>query len=121
MIKFKDLLKETSWESTSWTKDGKTVTIKQILDLTKNVSVEEIPIDDDFKNLMIKHTIDKNRVKNADLSKPILLLVDDRGKILSILDGNHRAHKAIETGQKNILGKKINVNKLPPEIQDVLK
>jgi len=99
---------DTYWE------DGDTrVTIKEIIKFltdnkipVKNVGLEKI------KPIIIKQsykTKNKNRVKNASLEYPIIV-IKSNGKYKSILDGNHRAFKAIESGAKNIKVQEIDLN-----------
>ena len=47
----------------------------------------------------------KERLENADLSYPILLVADDNGDILTLLDGGHRITKAVNLGHKTIKAK----------------
>ena len=109
-------------EDTSWENNGKKITLQQLLDVIKNYPVVQAPIEK-VKKIYLRPTdgcIEPDRVSNADIKYPIIIVVDDSGNYKYILDGNHRANKAIENGSKTIPAKLVNIKKLPPEFQDVL-
>ena len=54
-------------------------------------------------------------------AKQIAILVDDENKLISIIDGHHRIHKAIKKGLKTIKAKLIPINSLPKKFQKVFK
>lgn len=100
----------TSWED----EDGKIkVTIKDVIkhldenDIpVKTVSVDKIKsiiIDQDYKNK------NKNRVNASSLEYPIIV-IKKNGKYKSILDGNHRAFKAVNSNAKNIKLREIDLS-----------
>ena len=110
-------------EDTSWTNDeDETVTLKQLLDAIKDYPTIEAPIEK-VKKISLKPDgdgIEPDRVSNADITYPIIIVVDDSGNYKHVLDGNHRANKAIDAGLKFIPAKLVNIKKLPREFQDVL-
>lgn len=112
----KEELNNTSWE----TEDGK-VTLTQLLDATKDIPVENIPLEK-LKPFLLKWDDKKEliRIDKVDLTYPILVFVKGN-KFLTIIDGNHRVHKAIQQGEKEIKGKLIEIDKLPERIRKVFK
>jgi len=100
----------TSWED----EDGKIkVTIKDVIKYLdgndipiKTVSLDKIKpiiIDQDYKNK------NKNRVNASNLEYPIIV-IKKNGKYKSILDGNHRAFKAVNSNAKNIKVREIDLS-----------
>jgi hypothetical protein len=100
----------TSWED----EDGKIkVTIKDVIKYLdendipiKTVSLDKIKpiiIDQDYKNK------NKNRVNASSLEYPIIV-IKKNGKYKSILDGNHRAFKAVNSNAKNIKVREIDLS-----------
>jgi hypothetical protein len=59
------------------------------------------------------------KIEKADLRYPILIFVDDDGKFISIIDGHHRAQKAVRNGLKTIKAKQIPISQLPKKIKKV--
>lgn len=115
------LIKSAGLHDTYWENNGKRTTLLDLLEATKDIKVEKIPLD------WIKpHLLDWNgeeeeikKIEKADLNYPILIFVDDDGKFLSIIDGHHRAQKAVRHEMKFIDGKIIPINLLPKEIREV--
>jgi hypothetical protein len=110
-------------EDTSWTgSDGKTITLQQLLDTIKNYPVVQAPIEKVEKIIIKKDTggIESDRLNAADVKYPIIIVVDDNKNYKYVLDGNHRANKAIAADLKSIPAKLVNIKKLPQEFQDVL-
>ena len=110
-------------EDTSWTgSDGKTITLQQLLDAIKNYPVVQAPIEKVEKIIIKKDSggIESDRLNAADTKYPIIIVIDDSGNYKYVLDGNHRANKAIEAGLKAIPAKLVNIKKLPQEFQGVL-
>ncbi len=100
----------TSWED----EDGKIkVTIKDVIKYldendipVKTISLDKIKpiiIDQDYKNK------NKNRVNASSLEYPIIV-IKKNGKYKSILDGNHRAFKAVNSNAKNIKVREIDLS-----------
>ena len=112
---------DTTWSDV----DGKTtVTMQDVEDkLTElKASVISIPVED-IKHLDIhtRHKPNKtpeqvkstyDRAMKADLKYPIII-TNYNGKYDMILDGNHRLHKAIETGENNIRARVLDLSKTP--------
>ena len=100
------------------------VTIKEVIKfLDKNkVPVKSVSIDK-IKPIIIKQsykTKNKDRVKNASLEHPIIV-IKKNGKYKSILDGNHRAFKAVDSDAKNINIQEIDLDSLttPKEYKEL--
>ena len=115
-------VKKEGLEDTSWEDNGKKITLQQLLDVIKNYPVVQAPIEKVKKISLTLRSggIEPDRVTNANIKYPIIIVVDDSGNYKSILDGNHRANKAIQNGSETIPAKLVNIKKLPPEFQDVL-
>ena len=101
---------DTFWEDET----GKTkVTIKDVVKYlddsdipVKNVSIDKIKpiiIDQDYKNK------NKKRVEASNLEYPIIV-IKKNGKYKSILDGNHRAFKAVNSDKKSIKVREIDLS-----------
>ena len=121
MIRLKDLLLE-SLEDTSWESSGKKITLKQLLDVIKDYPVENVSVEKLEKIILKKDSggIESQRLSRADIKYPIIVVVDDDGTYKYILDGNHRANKAIDAGLKTIPAKLINPKNLPDKFQGIL-
>jgi len=111
-------LSDTCWSSS----DGTKVTLKEVIDATEDIPVEDIDVD-----ILRPHLLswdgdneESKKIQKADLSYPILVLVDDDGEVLYILDGNHRLHKAIDNELETIKAKMIPSSSLPEKIKKVL-
>lgn len=119
---WKDL--KENLEDTYWTgNNGKKITLLQLLDAIKDYPVIRAPIEKVEKIIIKKGSggIESNRLSAADTKYPIIIVIDDNGNYKYVLDGNHRANKAIDAGLKSIPAKLVNIKKLPEEFQDVLK
>ena len=99
-IKIYEDFKDPELEKTSWqvTKGDKTIkiTLQDVLDVLDDVCQIDPK---ELEHLLIKTKRDPKRVSRADLSYPIILL-KKAGKIISILDGQHRVVKALESGDE---------------------
>jgi hypothetical protein len=111
-----------SLEDTSWTKNNNTITLVEILDITKDIKVQEI----DVKTLK-EYVLDWDgnpkeieKIEKSDLKYPILVLINDDESIKYILDGNHRVQKAIKGCLCTIKGKLITFSELPSYVKKVL-
>jgi hypothetical protein len=112
----KEGLHDTSWEN-----DGNKVTLIDLLRATKDIPVENISVEE-LKPHLLTWDNDKEEIKkidNADLKYPILIFVDNDGEFISIIDGHHRAQKAVRKGLEIIKGKIIPINSLPKDIRKV--
>jgi hypothetical protein len=112
-------LKDTSWEDDN----GNKVTLIDLLNVIKDIPVTRVPLTK-IKPHLLTWDGDKKedkKIEKADLRYPILIFINDKGKFLTIIDGHHRAHKAIKKGLKNIKVKLIPINSLPKEMKKVFK
>jgi len=102
---------------TSWSNDTDTITLQDILELTKHIKQINLPINDNLKSKLLHwegNPEEIERVNQVTVSNqfPILIMVDEQGQIDWILDGNHRIHKAIQSQAKTIPAKLIRPNNL---------
>lgn len=93
-----------NWNSTKWVSEsGRMVTIQEVLGKLQDEPLELLDINS------IRHlsrvVIDDFRKKNADLSFPIIIVVEKGGQYQMILDGHHRLQKAIDKGHTHIYAK----------------
>jgi hypothetical protein len=112
-------LHDTSWEND----EGDKITLIDLLDATEDIPVKKIFLNKIKSKLITWDGDDKEiaKIEKADLRYPILILVDDNNKFISIIDGHHRAHKALRNGLKKINAKIIPINSLPKNIRKVFK
>ena len=107
---------------TSWSDDADTITLQDILELTKHIKQINLPINDNLKSKLIHwdgNPEEIERINQVTVSKqfPILVMLDGKGQIDWILDGNHRLHKAIKSQAKTIPAKLIK----PSDLSDKAK
>jgi hypothetical protein len=110
---------------TDWTdEEGNKVTLQDILDMTKNVPQKDYPTEKLSKVVLNwdDNPEEVERVGQVEISKqyPILIMVDEAGKIKWILDGNHRAQKALRAKAKTIPAKLIKPSMLDAKAKKVL-
>ena len=118
-----DLLNE-GLHDTSWQNDkGDKITLVDLLDATEDIPVKNISVNKIKSKLLTWDDDDKEvaKIEKADLQYPILIFVDDDGKFISIIDGHHRAQKAVRHKLKTIKAKIIPINSLPKNIGKVFK
>ena len=110
-------LHDTSWEND----EGDKVTLIDLLDATEEIPVKNIPVDKIKSKLLTWDNDDKEiaKIEKADLEYPILIFVDDNNKFISIIDGHHRAQKAVRHKLEKIKAKLIPINSLPKNIRKV--
>jgi hypothetical protein len=116
---------EEGGADTSWTdEEGNKITLQDILDLTKAIPQKDYPTE---KLAKIVLNWDDNpeeieRIEQVEVSKqyPILIMVDERGEIQWILDGNHRAQKALQSKSKTIPAKLIKPSNLDAKAKKIL-
>jgi hypothetical protein len=110
-------LHDTSWEND----EGDKVTLIDLLDATEDIPVKNIPVDKIKSKLLTWDDDDKEvaKIEKSDLQYPILIFVDDDNKFISIIDGHHRAQKAVKHKLKTIKAKLIPINSLPKNIKKV--
>ncbi len=91
--------------------------VSDIIELAKNKPVKEVnpkSIDYDFSSRKEDESETNKRVMDANLSYPILVVQNDKGKIFGILDGTHRLQKALTMGLDKIKVKIFNKEELLP-------
>jgi hypothetical protein len=105
---------DTSWIGA----DNEIITLQDILELTKNIKIVNLPTE---KLAPIVLNWNDNpeeieRISQVEISTqyPILVMVDEQNKIQWILDGNHRAQKALRAKAKTIPAKLIKPSNLNP-------
>ena len=112
-------LHDTSWENEEVDK----ITLMDLLNATEDIPVSEISVEE-LKQHLLTWDGDENEIKkieSADLQYPILIFINDDGEFVSIIDGHHRAQKAVRKGLETIKAKVISINSLPKEIRRVFK
>jgi hypothetical protein len=112
-------LHDTSWEND----EGDKITLIDLLNATEDIPVREISLNKIKSKLLTWDGNDEEiaKIEKADLQYPILIFVGDNNKFISIIDGHHRAHKALRKGLKKIKAKIIPINSLPKNIRKVFK
>jgi ParB-like chromosome segregation protein Spo0J len=113
----KEGLHDTSWENDK----GDKITLMDLLNATEDIPVEKISVEE-LKPHLLTWDGDEDEVKkieSADLQYPILIFVDNDGEFISIIDGHHRAQKAVRKGLETIKAKIIPINSLPKDIRKV--
>jgi len=111
---------DTAWED----EEGNKVTLQDILDMTKNVPQKDYPTKKLAKVVLNwdDNPEEVERIDQVEISKqyPILIMVDEAGKIQWILDGNHRAQKALRSKAETIPAKLIKPSMLDAKAKKVL-
>ena len=110
-------LHDTSWEND----EGDKITLIDLLNATEDIPVEKISVEE-LKPYLLTWDGDeeeKGKIDKADLQYPILIFVDNDGCFISIIDGHHRAQKAVKKGLETIKAKIIPINSLPKDIRKV--
>jgi hypothetical protein len=113
----KEGLHDTSWENDG----GDKITLIDLLNATEDIPVERISVEE-LKPHLLTWDGDEDEIKkidNADLQYPILIFVENDGEVISIIDGHHRAQKAVRKGLETIKAKIIPINSLPKKIRKV--
>ena len=110
-------LHDTSWQN----EEGNKITLMDLLDATQDIPVEEFSVEE-LKPHLLTWGGDEEEIKKiekAELKYPILIFVNDKGGVISIIDGHHRVQKAVRKGLKTIKGKLIPINSLPNKMKKV--
>jgi hypothetical protein len=107
---------------TSWSDDTDTITLQDMLELTKHIKQINLPINDKLKSKLVHwdgNPEEIERINQVTVSKqfPILVMLNEKGQIDWILDGNHRLHKAIQSQAETIPAKLIR----PSDLNDKAK
>ena len=120
MIKLKDILLEGLEDS--WESDNKKVTLRQLLNITKNIPTQEIEISKLLPFVLHKNNPKEyDNIEKSDLRYPILIITNSNGSIRQIIDGHHRIQKAIKYKFSKINGKLIKFDDLPNDFKDILR
>ena len=112
-------LHDTSWDNG----EGDKITLMDLLNDTEDISVSDISVEE-LKPHLLSWDGDEDEVRkidSADLQYPILIFVNDDGGFITIIDGHHRAQKAVRKGLETIKAKVIPINSLPKDIRRVFK
>jgi hypothetical protein len=119
MMGINEGLYDTSWEN----EEGDKITLMDLLNVTDYLPVEEISVEELKPHLLTWDGDDEEveKIESADLQYPILIFVNDDGNFISIIDGHHRAQKAVRKGLETIKAKVIPINSLPKDIRRVFK
>ena len=110
-------LHDTSWEND----EGDKITLMDLLSATEDIPVSNISVEE-LKPHLLSWDGEEEEIKkidSADLQYPILIFVNDEGEFISIIDGHHRAQKAVRKGLETIKAKIIPINSLPKDIRKV--
>ena len=110
-------LHDTSWEND----EGDKITLMDLLNATEDIPVQEISVEE-LKPYLLSWDGDEEenrKIDKADLQYPILIFLDTDGEFISIIDGHHRAQKAVRQGLETIKAKIIPINSLPKNIRKV--
>ena len=110
-------------EDTSWISGEDTITLQDILELTKDIKIINFPTKK-LANIVLNwdnNPEEIERISQVEVSSqyPILIMVDENGKILWILDGNHRAQKALRSNSETIPAKLIKPSNLNPKSKKI--
>ncbi len=104
--------------------DDEKITLQDILNLTKNIKVVNYPTQNLAKVVLNwdNNPEEIERISKVTVSSqyPILIMVDEQNKIQWILDGNHRAQKALRSKAKTIPAKLIKPSDLDTKAKKIL-
>ncbi|HUU89253.1 MAG TPA: hypothetical protein VMX17_16075 [Candidatus Glassbacteria bacterium] len=104
----------------SWTRNGKTVTLRKLLEITKDIPIQKIPISKLSSLALHSNNPDEQEnIEKSDLNYPVLIFVNDDNSVNFIVDGHHRVQKAIKHEIPTIGAKLIKLNDLPEDFQEV--
>lgn len=108
--------------NTFWENKENKITLFDLLNISSNFPEKHISLELLKSHLLSWEDVEEiSKIELVDLQYPILILVDDKEQILSILDGHHRTYKAIRLGLKTIKAKLIMINSLPPQFKSIFK
>ena len=117
MMGLNEGLNDTSWEND----EGDKITLTDLLNVTKDIPVKKISLNKIKSKLLTWDDDEKEitKIEKSNLQYPILIFVDDNNKFISIIDGHHRAQKAVRHKLKTIKAKLIPINSLPKDMRKV--
>ena len=107
----------------SWTNNNETITLKDILQLTNNIPVKQYDTEK-LAPIVLKwdgNPEEISKIERSNLKYPILVMVDDKENIKWILDGNHRAQKALRNKMPTISAKLIKPSDLTDKARRILQ
>jgi hypothetical protein len=108
---------------TSWSKDEDKITLQDILELTKDIKITNFPTKELAKIVLNwdNNPEEIERISQVEISSqyPILIMVDENDTIQWILDGNHRAQKALRSNSETIPAKLIKPSNLNPKSKKI--
>ena len=123
--RLKRIKEEQGGADTSWTGiDNETITLQDILELTKDIKTQNFPTKE-LASIVLNwdnNPEEIERISQVEVSSqyPILIMVDEQGKIQWILDGNHRAQKALSAKAETIPAKLIKPSNLNSKARKIL-
>jgi ParB-like chromosome segregation protein Spo0J len=123
--RLKQLKEADGGVDTSWTSiDNETITLQDILELTKDIKTQNFPTKE-LASIVLNwdnNPEEIERISQVEVSSqyPILIMVDEQGKIQWILDGNHRAKKALSAKAETIPAKLIKPSNLNSKAKKIL-
>ena len=108
---------------TSRSKDEDKITLQDILELTKDIKIINFPTKK-LANIVLNwndNPEEIERISQVEISSqyPILIMVDENDIIQWILDGNHRAQKALKSNSETIPAKLIKPSNLNPKSKKI--
>lgn len=109
----------TFWEN----ENGERVTLLELLEEIKSIPEEEMSVDELKPHLLSWNNDPKEiaKIEKADLKYPIVILTNETGRFVSILDGHHRAQKAARHNMKVLKCKKIRPSDLSDKMRKIFK
>ena len=110
-------LHDTSWQND----EGDKITLMDLLNATEGIPVSKVDLEVLKPHLLTwdDDEEEKGKIDKSDLQYPILIFVEDDGSFISIIDGHHRAQKAVKNKLGTIKAKVIPINLLPKDIRKV--
>jgi hypothetical protein len=106
--------------NTFWENKENKITLFDLLNISSNLPEKDICLELLKQHLLSWEDVEEiSKIELVHLQYPILILIDDKEQILSILDGHHRTHKAISLGLQTIKAKLIAINSLPAEFKNI--
>ena len=121
-LQFLEEEEKSTLDTTIWSTEKNTGSLRELLDSTKDVSrVESIEIE----KLLPKVTkwegieFEWEKIKQVDLSYPIIVITGKNGEVHSIPDGHHRIHAAKAQGMTTVLAIVIPYDLMPEKFQEI--
>jgi hypothetical protein len=112
-------LHDTSWEND----EGDKITLMDLLNVTEDIPVRNISVEKLTPHLLSwdDNEEEVKKIESSDLQYPVLIFVNDDGEFITLIDGHHRAQKAVRRGLETIKAKVIPINSLSKDIRRVFK